>query len=176
MRRAKTSACAARRQATLRVARQGRHRRSVRPPARSPARPPFRPFSPEPSAPLVIPPVLCPLFPFLPPSSNLCLLLLLALPPRPVVPFYPRVVQATACKPLGPRAGVWSSSPSMLCLLFSPMLPILSFPNVCTRAAPYVPRRTCCAVRAAPCRTRHAVRAAPCVPRCTWSNLFEGCA
>ena len=176
MRRAKTSACAARRQATLRVARQGRHRRSVRPPARSPARPPFRPFSPEPSAPLVIPPVLCPLLHFLPPSSNLCLLLLLALPPRPVMPFYPRVVQAAACKPLGSRAGVWSSSPSLLCLLFSPMLPILSFSNVCTRAAPYVPRRTCCAVRAAPCRTRHAVRAAPCVPRCTWSNLFEGCA
>ena len=70
---------------------------------------------------------------------------------------------------------VWSSSPSMLCLLFSHMLPILSFSNACTRAAPYVPRRMCCAVRAAPCRTCHAVRAALCVPRRTWSNLFAGC-
>jgi hypothetical protein len=93
------------------------------------------------------------------PSSNLCLLLLLALPPRLVLPFYSRVVQAAACKPLGPRVGVWSSSPSLLCLLFSPMLPILSFSNACTRAAPYVPRR------AAPYVLRHAVRATPCGPR-----------
>ena len=161
MRRAKTSACAARRQATLRVARQGRHRRSVRPPARSPARPPFRPFSPEPSAPLVIPPVLCPLLPFLPPSSNFCLLLQLALPLSPVLPFYPRVVQAAACKPLGRRAGVWSSSPSLRCLMFSPRLPILSFSNACIRAAPCVLRRTCCAVPYVPRRACRAVRATP---------------
>ena len=177
MRRAEAGACAAQKQAHAQ--REGRRLRwrvfsvlvkevwlgmppspvspSAHPPR--PARPLFKSFSPEPSAPFVIPPVLCPLFPFLPPSFNLCLLLLLALPPRLVLPFYSRVVQAAACKPLGPRVGVWSSSPSLLCLLFSPMLPILSFSNACTRAAPYVPRR------AAPYVLRHAVRATPCGPR-----------
>ena len=39
------------------------------------------------------------------------------------------------------------------------LMPIPSFSNACTRAAPYVPRRTCYAVRAAPCRKCRAVRA-----------------
>jgi hypothetical protein len=140
--------------------------------AHPPTCPSFRPFSPELSAPFVIPPVLCPLLPFFPPSSNLCLLLLLALPPRPVLPFCPRVVHATTCKPLGPRVGVWSSSPSLLCLLLSPMLPTLSFSNACIRDALCVLRR---AVRSTPCAPRracHAVRRQICL-----KDVFKnGCA